>query len=142
MGEIFTPHHQQLFEQIFEQSKSQLRKQLPLPKYLHGHFLDTFEDEWNALSQQPTINQLISDPRRILPPSVFQKSKNVDSSREPSKPSPTKSPEPKAPSEKPSSQPPQKSPAKMAPPLPSNSSESPGTTTPRKSISLALAPEA
>eukprot|EP00492_Amphilonche_elongata_P004991 TRINITY_DN573_c0_g1_i1.p1 TRINITY_DN573_c0_g1~~TRINITY_DN573_c0_g1_i1.p1 ORF type:complete len:291 (-),score=53.34 TRINITY_DN573_c0_g1_i1:185-973(-) len=70
---VFNPKHQKLFDLVFEQAKEQLRKQLPLPKYLHGHFLDTFEDEWNALSQQPTINQLISDPRRILPPSVFQK---------------------------------------------------------------------
>jgi len=92
MEMMFTPRHHKLFDQAFEQAKEQLRKQLPLPKYLHGHFLDTFEDEWNALSQQPTINRLISDPRRILPPSVFQKKKNAESndSSAPPPPAPSK----------------------------------------------------
>ena len=55
----FTPKHQKQFDQVFEQAKEQLRKQLPLPKYLHGHFLDTFEDEWNALSQR-NIQKLLA----------------------------------------------------------------------------------
>ena len=68
----FTPKHQKQFDQVFEQAKEQLRKQLPLPKYLHGHFLDTFEDEWNALSQRNTQKLLSAQANFIVKVRVSQ----------------------------------------------------------------------
>ena len=64
--------------------KSQVAGYLPLESAaMETYFIDTFEEEWRSVRQQPRINTLVANPIRILPPHVFH-------GKEPSKNPPQK----------------------------------------------------
>merc|ERR1712129_461339 len=57
---------------VWQSVKTQLAQYLPLQSVaMETYFIDTFEEEWRCVKQQPRINTLIENPIRILPPHVF-----------------------------------------------------------------------
>ena len=57
---------------VWNSVKSQLNQYLPLQSAaMETYFIDTFEEEWRSVRQQPRIETLVANPIRILPPHVF-----------------------------------------------------------------------
>ena len=64
-------HHAAL-SLVWVSVKSQVAGYLPLESAaMETYFIDTFEEEWRSVRQQPRINTLVDNPIRILPPHVF-----------------------------------------------------------------------
>jgi len=64
--------HYDALTQVWRGVKQQIDDFLPLESpAMDTYFIDTFEEEWRSLGQQPRIETLIANPIRILPPHVF-----------------------------------------------------------------------
>ena len=75
--------HYNALQSVWDSVKSQLSEYLSLESIaMETYFIDTFEEEWRSVSQQPRINTLIDNPIRILPPHVFHGTTNKNKKEE------------------------------------------------------------